>query len=125
MALGRLIRGDFYRRLLIVRNLRHRGDLDKVEVPQDADPHDAAQDMQPAHKERPPGFTEARTAEREEHDDREHETRDHGVAKICQNCGHAAPHSLVNSRHSNTKYCVCNAYLRLIPVRYNAAEGCR
>src|SRR3546814_9604807 len=42
-------------RLLRVGNPRHVGNLHEVEVVQQADPHDAAEDMQPAKEERAEG----------------------------------------------------------------------
>ena len=74
-------------RFLVVRNVRHIRDLDEVEVPQKADPHDATDDMQPTQQECEIGMaarlTFAGCADYSgDHDDREHKARDDGVSEI-------------------------------------------
>jgi hypothetical protein len=49
-------------RLLIVRNLGHRGGLHEVEVPEQADPHYARCNVQPTHGEHPPAVIAQRDA---------------------------------------------------------------
>src|SRR5260370_38372634 len=46
------------RRLLLIRDLRHRRDLNEIEIPEMPDPHHPAHDVKPAKKERPPTIIE-------------------------------------------------------------------
>ena len=75
---------------------RHRRRLDEIEVPEQADPHDARADMQPSHQERPENeAVELGLSEIDQEDDeREAETGEHGIAKIRKESGHVSPRTI-------------------------------
>src|SRR5690606_29190734 len=91
--LGRDMLAD--RRLQLGRDRRHDPDLDKVEIPQQADPQDARPDVDPA-EHRLPHPRIAPVAARdldegEDHHRRQHQAQQHGVAETRKQPSHPDP----------------------------------
>jgi hypothetical protein len=78
--------------IMVVRNLRHVGDLDEVEVPQQADPHDRAEHMQPAEEEDAEGGAGIALGGvvDDEQNRRQDDSGDHGPVQIGEDCSHVS-----------------------------------
>ena len=70
-------------RFLFIRNGRHGRNLDEIEIPQNANPHNARQHMQPAHKECRPRHVEGDAALVPPHKNSDH---DNGQNYACDHC---------------------------------------
>src|SRR5208282_1035427 len=86
-----------------------------IEIPQQADPHHAAQDMEPAEGEYPPGISDdfvhgflrsGAEGVNEEHDDnREHEAQSHRLSKRIQWVFHfLSPHVAIRIRGYSSRW---------------------